>query len=236
MPSREMPGKSRKKLFWFVHLLGLYAWGVDAPLLAQADTTEKQSNFGLVASLDFRRTNLQDRLTIINGAVGGIRFGQRGHMLLLGYHWLGYDAPTRLINWRGWLPHSLNPTAITTTDARFVSLSYWYPIVRTNHWFISLPVELGYGGETTRYIGSIAPEPGVTRFQLAQAGVFCNYRLVSWLGVSARGGYRQVLDDPAFSQRFSGLYYSYGLGFYLVPAYYSFRDWRRKRLKKKSSH
>ena len=230
-----MTGKSRRKLLWLVHLLGFFGWGTDAPLLAQADSTGRQSNFGLVASLDIRRTHLAGQPTNINGALVGVRFGQREHTLLLGYHWLGYDAPTRLINWRGWLPRSLNPTAITATDARFVSLSYWFPVVRSRHWLIALPLELDYGGETTRYIGSIAPETGTERFQLAQAGVFGNYRLVSWLGVSARVGYRQVLFNPEFSQRFSGVYYSYGVGLYPVPAYYAFRDWRRKRLKKKGS-
>lgn len=230
-----MTVKSRKRLLWFVHLLVLYAWGTSTPLWAQQDSAASYSDFGLVGSLDIRQTRLSGRLTIINGVAGGVRFGERGHVLFLGYHWLGYSAPTRLINWRGILPRSLNPTALTTTDARFLSLSYWYPLVRAPHWFVALPVELDYGGETTRYVGSIAPEPGTSRFQMAQAGAYVSYRFVPWLGLGARGGYRQVLFDARFSRQFSGLYYNYGLSVYPVPAYYAYRDWRRKRLRKKGS-
>lgn len=229
-----MTVRIRKKLVWFVYLLGLCAWGISTPLWAQKDSVKAPSNFGLAGSLDFRRTRLDNYLTVINGLAGGVRFGRKGHIVLVGYHWLGYDAP-RLVTWRGILPRSLNLSALTTTDARFLSLSYWYPLVRTRHWFIDLPVELDYGGETTRYIGSIAPEPGTSRFQMAQAGISVSYRYVPWLGLGGRVGYRQVLFNPRFSGQFSGTYYTYGLSVYPVPAYYAFRDWREKRRKKKES-
>lgn len=235
MPSLKMTGKLRKKLFWLVHWLGFFAWGMDAPLLAQSDTTEKQSNFGLVASFDIRSTRIEGRLVNINGAVAGVRFGERGHLLVLGYYWLGYNAPTRYVVWRGWLPRRIDLDYFTTMDAQFVSLGYWYPIFRNTKWFVAIPLEMGYGGETSRYLGSISPEPGTSRFQLAQAGAYGSYRFIPWLGLSARVGYRSVLFNPEFSRQFSGIYYSYGLSAYPVAAYYGLRDWRRKRMKKKSS-
>ncbi len=236
MPSCDMTGKSKKKLLWSVYLLSLCAWMMDAPLLAQSDTTEKQSDFGLVASLDIRSTRLQGRLANINGAVAGVHFGERGHLLVLGYYRLGYDAPTRYVVWRGLLPRRIDLDYFTSVDAQFVSLGYWYPIFRSSKWFVAAPLEIGYGGETSRYRASISPEPGTSRFQLAQVGAYGSYRFVSWLGVTARVGYRSVLFDPEFSQRFSGMYYGYGLAAYPVPAFYAFRDWRRKRMKEKSSH
>lgn len=235
MLSREMTGNSREKLFWLVHLLGLCAWGIDAPLLAQTDTTEKQSNLSLVLSLDLRRTRLEGNPAVIKGALTGLRFGPKGHILTLGYYWLGYDAPTRYIVWRGWLPRRIDLDYFTAMDARFVSLGYWYPLVNTPKWYAAIPVEFGYGGENTRYLGSILPEKGTSRFQLAQIGAYGSYRIVPWLGVNARFGYRHVLFDPKFSRQFSGIYYSYGLSFYPVAAYYELRAGHRKRMKKKGS-
>ncbi len=235
MPSLEMTAKSRKKLFWLVHLLGLISWGMDAPLLAQTDTAEKQSNLSLVLSLDLRRTQLEGRPGNINGALTGLRFGPKGHILTLGYYWLGFDAPTRYVIWRGWLPRRIDLDYFTSMDARFVSLGYWYPLVNKPKWYAAIPIEFGYGGETTRYLGSILPEKGTSRFQLAQAGAYGSYRFVPWLGVNARVGYRRVLFDPKFSKQFSGIYYSYGLSVYPVAAYYELRDGRRKRMKKKGS-
>ncbi len=230
-----MTAELRKQLSGLVQLLVLILWTAGAPLWAQTDSVGKDSNFGLIGTLDIQQTRLDGHLTVINGVAGGIRFGTRGHLLLLGYHWLGYDAPTRLVNWHGILPRSLNPMAITTTDARYASVSYWYPLVRNQRWFLALPTELDYGGESARYIGSIAPEPGTAHFQMAQVGAYASYRFFSWLGLGARFGYRQVLFNPTFSRQFSGTYYTYGLSAYPAPAYYAFRDWRRKRLKKKSS-
>ncbi len=235
MPCREMTGKSRKELFWLVHLLGLCAWGMDAPLLAQTDSTERHSDFGLVASFDIRGTRLEGRPANINGALAGVRFGERGHLLVLGYYWLGYNAPTRYVVWRGWLPRRIDLDYFTSMDAQFVSLGYWYPIFRSPKWFVAVPLEVGYGGETTRYRASISPDPGTSRFQLAQAGAFGSYRFVPWLGLSARVGYRSVLFNPQFNQQFSGIYYSYGLSFYPVAAFYELRDGRRKRMKKRGS-
>ncbi len=116
-----------------------------------------------------------------------------------------------------------------------MSLGYWYPIFRSPKWFVAVPLEIGYGGETSRYRTSISPEPGTSRFQLAQAGGYGSYRFIPWLGLSARVGCRSVLFNPEFSRQFSGFYYSYGLSVYPVAAYYELRDWRRKRMKKKGS-
>ena len=230
-----MTRKLKKKLFWLVHLLGLFALGMDVPLLAQADTTGKQSNLSLVLSLDLRRTQFAGEPAAIKGALTGLRFGKKGHILTLGYYWFGYDAPTSYIAWQGWLPRRIDLNYFTTMDAQFLSLGYWYPIVNTPKWYVGIPVEAGYGGETTRYLDSILPEKGTSRFQLTQVGTYGSFRVLSWLGVNARVGYRRVLFNPEFSQRFSGIYYSYGLSFYPVAAFYELRDGHRKRVKKKGS-
>ncbi|GHB68076.1 hypothetical protein [Persicitalea jodogahamensis] len=227
-----MTQKSRVTLLWFVHLLGLCAWGMDAPLLAQADSVTTRTGFGLVARLDIRRTRLDGRPGHINGALAGVRFGEKGHLLMMGYHWLGYDAPNNYIVWRGWLPSRIDLDFFTITDARFVSLGYWYPVFRSPKWYVAVPLEVGYGGETARYLDRITPGTGTPRFQLAQAGTFVNYRFIPWLGLNARAGYRSALFNPEFSRRFSGVYYGIGLAFYPVPAYNAYRDWHRSRVEK----
>ncbi len=183
-------------------------------------------------SLDTRSTIIDRRHVRINGAMTGVSFGQKNHKITVGYYWLAYNAAKRLIDWHKNLAHSVNLSYYTKTDVAFVSFAYWYPLLKKNKWSVSVPLELGIGHETSNYLAisnDISLNHKHFRFVPYQAGLYAEYHLTPWAGLSAQVGYRNSLAENHFRKHFSGMYYSYGVCLYPGTIYTDLKSWQKRR-------
>ena len=199
---------------------------------AEPDSTSTNGNIHFVLSLDSRSTIIDQHHVRINGGLTGISFGEKYHKVTIGYYWLGYSASRRLINWHKKLSQSVNLSYYTKTDVWFVSTAYWYPIIRSNKWTLSVPIEVGVGTETANYrqlVNDTSIRDKNFRFEPYQIGAYGEYRMTPWAGLDAQFGYRNAISPGYFRRRFAGVYYSYGLTLYPGTIYKDLKGWYVKR-------
>jgi hypothetical protein len=221
-----------------IHIFGIVIcfWTSISCLYAQSDSVSLGStatdNTHFVIGLDSRSTIIEKRHININGALAGISFGKKSHTITLGYYWLGYNAANRLIDFHKNLAQSINLSYYTPTDVQFVSLAYWYPIIKNKKWTFSVPIEFGVGTESRQYrklsndhtLGN-----GYFSFEPYQIGTYTEYKLTPWVGLSTQLGYRNAISKGDFKKRFGGMYYSYGLTVYPGQVYNDVKLWYTKR-------
>ena len=198
---------------------------------AATDSTLSRQNVRMILSLDTRSTIIDRRHVRINGAMAGIAFGEKKHKITAGYYWLGYDAARRLINWHKNLSYSINLSYYTKTDVQFLSVAYWYPVLKERKWTVYVPVEFGMGQQTAQY-RKLANDDALSRrnfqFMPCQAGVYSEYRVTPWAGFDAQIGYRNAISESNFRKHFAGIYYSYGISLYPGTIYRDIKGWYKK--------
>jgi hypothetical protein len=185
---------------------------------ATEDSTAKKPNrVRWILSLDSRSTIIEKKNITINGALGGISFGEKSHKITLGYYWLNYDGRQRLVSLRKSMARRFNLSYYTKTDVSFLSLAYWYPLHKSKKWMVYLPGELGIGQESAHY-RHISDDGYIGKkdfyFAPFQVGVYGEYRVTKWAGLDAQVGYRDTLYKGPFRKHFNGVYYSYGFTLY----------------------
>jgi hypothetical protein len=226
------PTTFRKIRTYLLLYAGLFAF-TSYGFAADSDSVSTSNNTPrFVLSLDTRSTIIDRRHVRINGVLSGVSFGKRSHKITVGYYWLGYNASKRLIDWHKSLAHSINLSYYTKTDVAFVSFAYWYPLLKTKRWTVSIPVELGAGRETSNY-RELSDDSAINNkhfsFAPYQAGVYGEYRVTPWAGLSAQVGYRNALSESHFRRHFSGVYYSYGICLYPGTIYTDVKGWMGNR-------
>ena len=195
---------------------------------AKPDSTAKNRNIHFVLTLDSRSTFIDQHHVRINGGLTGISFGEKYHKVTIGFYWLGYNASRRLITWHKKLSQSFNLSYYTKTDVWFVSTAYWYPIIRSNKWTLSVPIEVGVGTETANYrqlMNDATVKDKNFSFVPYQIGAYGEYRVTPWAGLDAQFGYRNAISQGHFRKRFAGIYYSCGLTVYPGTIYKDIKGW-----------
>ena len=197
-------------------------------LHAQKDSSAtKKAAF--LFNLDSRNTFIDHKHINIWGVRAGVSFGKKLHRLTLGYYWLGYNGSHSVIRFRKMFSPTIHLSSIRQTDVQFVSLAYWYPILKTPKWILSAPVEIGLGKESSHYkdfFEDLIMRRRERYFQPFQLGIYAEHRLTPWAGLNIQVGYRNALSKGNIRQGFGGVYYSYGLTLYPGTIYKDIRKWR----------
>jgi len=204
---------------------------ISGSLHAQKDTLSTKKA-GLLFNLDSRHTYINRKHINIWGLRAGISFGKKLHRITLGYYWMGYRASPDLIRWPKMFAPRINMASITQTDVQFISLAYWYPVLKTPKWTLLAPVEFGLGKQSSHYkdfFEDILMRKKERYFQPFQIGFYAEHRLTPWAGLYAQTGYRNALSKENVKHQFGGLYYSYGLTLYPETI---FKDVKKIRLRR----
>lgn len=201
------------------------------PLSAQQDTAStKKAAF--LFNLDARNTFINHKPINIWGVRAGASFGKKLHRLTLGYYWLGYHGSHNLIKWRKMFSPTVQLSSIKQTDVQFLSLAYWYPILKTPKWSLSAPVEIGLGKESSHYkdfFEDLLMRRRERYFQPFQLGIYAEHRLTPWAGLNVQFGYRNALSKGNIRQGIGGIYYCYGLTLYPGTIYKDIKKWRARK-------
>jgi len=201
------------------------------PLWAQKDTS-LTAKPAFLFNLDSRNTFINHKRINIWGLRAGVSFGKRQHRLTLGYYWLGYNASHNLIRWKKMLSPTINIDNIRQTDVQFLSLAYWYPILKTPKWILSVPVEIGIGKKSSHYkdfFEDLIMRRKERYFQPFQLGLYAEHRLTPWAGLNVQAGYRNAMSKGNIQHKFGGVYYSYGLTLYPETIMKDLKKWKAKR-------
>ena len=183
-------------------------------------------------NLDSRNTFINHKRINIWGLRAGVSFGKRQHRLTLGYYWLGYNASNNLIRWKKVLSPTIDLDKIRQTDVQFLSLAYWYPILKTPKWILSAPVEIGIGKKSSHYkdfFEDLIMRRRERYFQPFQLGLYAEHRLTPWAGLNLQAGYRNAMSKGNIQHKFGGVYYSYGMTLYPETIMKDLKMWRAKR-------
>ena len=198
---------------------------------AQNDTAST-GKAAFIFNLDSRNTYINHKRINIWGLRAGLTFGKRSHGLTLGYYWLGYNASHNLIRWKKMLSPTINLANIRQTDVQFLSLAYWYPILKTPKWILSAPVEVGIGKQSSHYkdfFEDLIMRRKERYFQPFQLGLYAEHRLTPWAGLNIQAGYRNAISKGNIQHKFGGVYYSYGLTLYPETIMKDIKKWKAKR-------
>jgi len=201
------------------------------PLWAQKDTSSI-TKAAFLFNLDSRNTFINHKRINIWGLRAGVSFGKKSHRLTLGYYWLGYNASHNLIRWKKMLSPTINLANIRQTDVQFLSLAYWYPILKTPKWIVSAPVEIGIGKQSSHYkdfFEDLIMRRKERYFQPFQLGLYAEHRLTPWAGLNVQVGYRNAMSKGNIQQKFGGIYYSYGLTMYPETIMKDIKKWKARR-------
>lgn len=207
---------------------------LSSPLRAQKDTSSTK-NVSPLFNFDSRNTFINRKHINIWGLRAGMSFGKKSHRITLGYYWLSYRASPDLIRWPKMFSPRINMASITQTDVQFLSLAYWYPVLKTPKWTLLAPVEFGLGKQSSHYkefFEDILSRKKERYFQPFQVGIYAEHRLTPWAGLYVQTGYRNALSKENVSHRFGGLYYSYGLTVYPETIYKDLKKIRFRKVRK----
>lgn len=208
---------------------------ISCTLRAENDTdTSSTPKVGLLFNFDSRNTYIQNKHFNIWGLRAGLSFGKKSHRITLGYYWMGYDATKSILRWHKVLSPRINLASITQTDVQFLSLAYWYPVLKTKKWTLLAPVEFGIGKQSSHYkdfFEDIFMRRKERYFQPFQVGIYAEHKLTPWAGLYVQTGYRNAIKSGNIDHHFGGMYYSYGLSLYPETIYKDLKTWRLKRRK-----
>jgi len=190
-------------------------------LRAEPDTVRAASPrppLGLAFNLDFRNSFILHRQINVWGVNAGFKYGAKRHQVTVGYYWLTYQSGLRFIDWQRITAPRINFDYYTQTDLSFVNLMYWWNLVNTTKWMVSIPFELG-GGVAANQFQSVRDSQVTARvrrdfFMPAQVGIYGEWRMTRWVGFSSQVGYRRSIFQTNINSRYNGLYYSAGVVIY----------------------
>jgi len=203
------------------------------PLRAQQDTSLiLKYKPAFLFNLDSRNTFIDHKRINIWGLRAGISFGKKLHRITLGYYWLGYNGSHNLIHWRKGFSPTINLSNMKQTDVQFLSLAYWFPVLKTPKWTLLAPVEIGLGKQSSHYkdfFEDLIMRRKERYFQPFQLGFYAEHRLTPWAGLNVQVGYRNALSKENTGKKFGGIYYSYGLTLYPGTIYKDLKKWNKKK-------
>lgn len=212
----------------------LYFFLIFLPNLSSAQedtsaTTKKPAAF--LFNFDARNTFIDRKHINIWGLRAGVSFGKKSHRITAGYYWLSYNSKN-LIQWKNALTPTVSFSPLRQTDVQFISLAYWYPVLKTKKWTLLAPVEFGIGKKSSHYkdfFEDLLMRRKERYFQPFQAGLYAEHRLTPWAGISVQAGYRNAISKGNISGRFGGIYYSYGITLYPEKIYKDIKNWKKEK-------
>lgn len=157
---------------------------------------------------------VENRYSFINkkpvnlaGFLAGVTLNEK-HILCAGY----YILNRRIQKAIELVDHNNVVTREHLTLNYFV-LCYQYVLVNRPYLQVNLPFEAGYGLYNSKTTDSFNNFLGRTHGSIIpfNGGIHFIFKPISWVGVSAVGGYRLVLQEKNIQLNFKGLYYSFGL-------------------------
>ncbi len=187
-----------------------------------------------VYPLDYRSTFLRQSPVLALGGAAGFKFQGR-HLVTLGYYWLSQQKNREITNQTSGLQHTLTDGV----KLSYLNLAYTWSFIRSKHWEVGLPVEVGYGFSRE----AIDNEAGRTlhtyntHFLPLQLGITGDWKLTRWAGLNVAVGYRMIPVKTSDRADFNGVYYNYGINLYTGNMLDDYRSWRkRKRILADSAH
>ncbi len=178
-----------------------------------------------VYPLDYRSTFVRQSPVLALGGAAGFKFQGR-HLITLGYYWLSQQKNRAVTN---------QVTGIHTLSdglkLSYLNLAYTWSFIRSKHWEVGLPVEVGYGfsreaidnetGRTLRTYNS--------HFVPLQLGITGDWKITRWAGLNVAVGYRVIPVKSTSRADFNGLYYNYGVNLYTGNILDDYRAWRKRK-------
>lgn len=120
----------------------------------------------------------------------------------------------------------------TLAQLDYAGLTYQHIFVDTRYWQISLPVLVGLGSATTRYVGDDDRTVLWSRNEVASLEPMAkvSFKFFSWLYLDTGAGYRLLFSkDPRIQRTFSAWTYDLGLVVRLGQLYRSAREGLKQR-------
>ncbi len=107
----------------------------------------------------------------------------------------------------------------------YTTLFYEYIFLDTKRWEIGIPVEIGHGNYQTTETDSAGKtvksfaDTTQKSINLFGAGLDVTFKVWTWLGVNAMGGYRLASGGNLNGVNFNGVFYSVGMQIYFGQLY-----------------
>jgi hypothetical protein len=134
---------------------------------------------------------------------------------------LAYNAMPKAAVETDYLVHG--DTLVRTNQMSYLGLQAEYTFFRNRRWKLSLPVQVGIGGnQNTRRLNSDLQFSGKSTVLPVEPGVNALYYFYDWLGAKAGVGYRLTFGQSLSS--LSGSYYNLGVAIFAGELYQKFKD------------
>jgi hypothetical protein len=175
----------------------------------------------LVVRFETRNSFVTGKPAHVRGLKAGYQFGETV-VLGVGYHWLERKLTQELV--------VNTPDGQEVVDAEirmdYVSAHFDYTFYRQNNWYVSIPVQLGFGRSSLEY--DLEGDSRKTRFGsmvLYEPAMSVEYRLLKYIGLGAGVGYRlMLLNNKGIDGNFNSPTYSLRVRLLLGKIY---QDWVR---------
>lgn len=168
----------------------------------------RKTSARLFLKLENRYSPIASERVNMLGVMGGVTLHEH-HSFFLGYFLM---LPEQVAPFVVKLP-GLSGNAQSFLDMRYGHIGYQYVLYRRRYFQMNMPFTAGLG--TCEVLlqkpGSIEPEQYGGSILPLSAGLQLIVKPLSWLGLSASGGYRYVLQQKNVDLSLHGAYYSFGI-------------------------
>jgi hypothetical protein len=175
------------------------------------------SDLRLIGGLDIRNSFIRQNPVKIYGAYLGVTIREK-ERFTIGAYALTPESSRDLVAIR-----SNNTVTITNARLFYTGIGYSYRFVRWKFISLHLPLEAGIGytqsSRLERRGGQDILLSDDHGFFPVQAGLKLELRLSPWIGLAGTSGYRLALLNEEYQADYNGLYYTFGLSFYLSKIY-----------------
>ncbi len=184
----------------------------------------------IFAKFDSRNSFISNSRAKILGVKLGLNYGNRLH-IGIGYNQL--YPPATDFNKQVYYKNSLGLRDSVTARLRlyYIAVYMEYVFYQTNHWSLSMPLQLGIGKTYYKYelYGLKRVREENLNF-IYEPAVSINYKIVKWFGLGADMGFRfMVTGDRKLNQKFNAPTYAFKILIYYSEIYRTLFPKKRSR-------
>lgn len=203
----------RQLLFLLALLFHINVYGQNSPsLFRKLITPDTSLKKGFTFNFDNRYSFVKDSAVNIYGFSLGYRFHKR-HQAGIGFYRINssYFIKNRKDKQNLGSPSEI----LNDIQVRYITPNYLYTFYKGYRTELIIPFEFGFGTIERAYLNLKTHEirpPKTKFFSPVEVGILGLFKVNRWVGLKASVGYRKVIFTK---ENFDGLYYSYGVLFFL---------------------
>jgi hypothetical protein len=212
----------KNKIYLFI-ILFILCHSLKAQLVLDSIKYSLKQKSHLFAKLDNRNSFIDNNAVNIFGAKIGLSFN-KNLSFGIGYYQL-YNPPKNF-NKDILYVNSIGNQYIITTGLKmsYFSVNAEYTFHKTNHWELSMPLQIGLGRTYYQYTIEGVKHINNKNFNfIYEPTIAIDYKIIKWVGLSAAFGYRfMITESGKLNSRFTSPIITFGVAIYYSEILKSF--------------